>query len=97
MITKNLTDLTNSVKSGDKSLIKEGNNLIQSMIANNDNSYSHEMSIEASMNDHQASKSLLPLADSMIDKDLSRHHQSFDQNANNLDDFDQNGALVEFS
>jgi len=95
MVTKNLTDLTNSVKSGDKTIVKEVNNLVQSILANNDMSYGQEMSIEASMNDHQASKSLLPLADSMIDADASKIQQTFDINnklPGDLDELDQMGG-----
>jgi len=57
------------------------------------------------MNDHQTSKNLLPLADSMIDNDASKHQQnedSFNNQANeitnkeafptDLDEFDQFGG-----
>lgn len=97
MVTKNLADLTNTTKILEKTQFKEPittNNLMTSMIAHNDMSYAHEMSVEASMNGDQASKSLLPLADSMIDKDASTHQANASFNdqpnkqTNDLDDFE---------
>jgi hypothetical protein len=95
MITKNLADLTNSTKNLDKSHAKEIANQINpitSIIVNN--SFGHDMSIEASMN--EASKSLLPLVDSMIDNDSSKHlnnHQNVNKSGvNDLDEFDQLGG-----
>lgn len=106
MVTKNLTDLTNSAKSQDKTICTKESAQINHMTSFVANMQANEMSaVEASMNDHQTSKNLLPLADSMIDNDASKHQQnevSFNNQANeitnkeafptDLDEFDQFGG-----
>lgn len=81
MVTRSLVDITNSMK--DKTLTKDASKLEQS-------------AVEADMNDHQSSKHVLPLVDSIIDdnNDLSRLQKMPDQEGNktthnDLDEFDQ--------
>lgn len=106
MVSKNLADLTNSVKTLEKPIHTKEPAPINHMTSFVANMQANEISIEASMNDHHTSKNLLPLADSMIDNDASKHQQnevSFDNQpvaeitdkapaTTDFDEFDQFGG-----